>query len=149
MFWNQQARELLSPFSLLLILLLGAPPPSAGQTAGAGATSGQAQRPLLGSVPTGQATGTMLALSLKEAFDRALKYNLAVIESGQSTRAAHAVRLRSLSALLPNLAAGVSARLEQVNLKANGFNFTFPGVTIPTVIGPFGVADARAYLSQQ
>src|SRR5262249_30144956 len=103
----------------------------------------------LGSVRTGQATGTMLELSLKDALDRALKYNLAIIEGSQNNRAAQAARLRSLNALLPNLSARVDGALEQVNLRSVGLNPNVPGIHIPTIIGPFGVADARAYLSQQ
>jgi outer membrane protein TolC len=49
-----------------------------------------------------------LDLSLQEAFERALKYNLGVVESSENTRAGHALRLRSLNALLPNLTARVS-----------------------------------------
>src|SRR5213594_2036600 len=139
MFRNLKARLFVSSFSVVLTSLLAFPGPSAGQ----------GQNPFLGSMPTGQAAGTSLELSLKEAFDRALKYNLGLIESDQNTRAAHAVRLRRLSAMLPNLSARVSGTIEQINLKASGFNFTFPGVHVPTIVGPFGVADARAYLSQQ
>lgn len=109
----------------------------------------QAQSPFLGSVRTGQATGTTLDLSLHDAFDRALKYNLGVIESGQDTRAAHAARLRSLNALLPNLSARISASLEQVNFAAQGISFKIPGVNIPSVVGPFWVTDGRADLSQE
>ena len=147
MFRNQRTRELIASLSLLLPLLLGAPRPGVGQTAGASPTIGQSQ--FQGSVPTGQASGTTLQLSLKEAFERALKYNLGVIESNQNTRAAHAARLRSLSALLPTLSARVSGTIEQINLRAQGLKSTFPGVSIPTIVGPFGVADARAYLSQE
>ncbi|MGH9728575.1 MAG: TolC family protein [Candidatus Acidiferrales bacterium] len=109
----------------------------------------QAQSPFLGSVPTGQANGQTVQLSLQEAFERALKYNLGVIESGQDTRAAHAVRLRDLNALLPNLSARVSGSLEQINLRAQGFNISIPGASINPIVGPFGVEDARAYLSQE
>jgi outer membrane protein TolC len=109
----------------------------------------RAQNPFLGSVPTGKVTGTPLDISLKDAFDRALRYNLGVIEGGENTRAAHALRLRSLNALLPNLTARVSAEVQQINLRALGFNISIPGVPIPSVVGPFGVADARAYLSQE
>ena len=139
MFRNQRARLLVFSFAVLVAFLLGSQSSNAGQT----------QNSFRGSVPSGQATGTTLDLSLKEAFERALKYNLGVIESGQNTRVAHAVRLRSLNALLPNLSARVSGTIEQINLKANGFSFSFPGVRIPTIVGPFGVADARAYLSQE
>ncbi len=90
-----------------------------------------------------------LDLSLQGATQRALKYNLGEIESSQNARAAHAVRLRSLNALLPNLSARISGVVEQVDLPAEGFNLHIPGVNIPTVVGPFGVADARAYLTQE
>lgn len=109
----------------------------------------QAQSPFLGSVPAGQATGTTLDLGLHDAFDRALKYNLGVIESGQDTREAHAARLRSLNALLPNLSARISASLEQVNFAAQGISFKIPGVNIPSVVGPFWITDGRADLSQE
>lgn len=136
---NHQTRHLAVPLSVLLTMLLASP--QLGRA--------QPQSPFLGSVPTGQATGTVLDLSLKEAFERALKYNLGVIESGENIRAAHAVRLRNLNALLPDLSARVSGAVEQINLKSLGFNLHFPGVSIPTIVGPFGVADARAYLSQE
>jgi outer membrane protein TolC len=100
-------------------------------------------------VPTGQATGTPLEISLQQAFERALKYNLGAIEGSENARAAHAVRLRNLNALLPDLSARVSATVQQVNLRALGINIQIPGVSVPSVIGPFGVADARAYLSQE
>ena len=123
----------------LLFLALGSPSLSCAQ----------AQSPFLGSVPGGQATGTTLDLTLHDAFDRALKYNLGAIESEQDTRAAHAARLHSLNALLPDLSARISASLEQINFAAQGISFKIPGVNIPSVVGPFWVTDGRAYLSQE
>jgi len=139
MFRKLNSRFFVSTLSAVATLLMAFPAPGAGQ----------GQSPFLGSVPTGKATETPLDLSLKDAFDRALKYNLGVIESGQNTRAAHAVRLRRLNAMLPNLSARVSGTIQQINLRASGFNLNVPGVSIPTMVGPFGVADARAYLSQE
>jgi outer membrane protein TolC len=114
-----------------------------------GAGAAQGSNPFLGSVPQGNATGTPLDLSLEDAFQRALKYNLGGIESRENTRAAHAVRLRSLNALLPNLNARVTAAVDQIDLPAEGFKLKIPGFAIPTVVGPFGVNDARGYLSQE
>jgi len=136
---NERARFWAFSVSGFVILLI--------VTSTAGAV--QTQNPFLGSVPAGQATGTTLELSLKDALERALKYNLGVIESNQNIRAAQAARLRSLNGLLPNLSARLSGALEQINLRAGGFNVNIPGVRVPTLVGPFGVADARAYLSQQ
>src|SRR5262252_1885554 len=95
--------------SVAVVLLLCAPLRSAGQTGQTGAAAAAPpQNPFLGSVPTGQATATPLPLSLKDAFDRALKYNLGVIESDQNTRLARAARLRSLNALVPQITAQLS-----------------------------------------
>ena len=126
-------------FSAFLLMLHGA----------ARGTRAQAQNPFLGSVPAGQATGSTLELSLRDAFARALKYNLGVIESNESTRVAHAVRLRNLNALLPTLVARISGSTEQLNLRALGLTISIPGIRIPSIVGPFGVADARAYFSQE
>ena len=139
MFGIQRARHLLFYIPVLAIFLLGSLWPCAAQTGNL----------FLGSVPTGQTTGTTIDLSLQEAFQRALKYNLGEIESSQNTRAAHAVRLRSLNALLPNLSARLSAAVQQIDLPAEGFSLHIPGVHLPAVVGPFGVADARGYLSQE
>lgn len=174
MFSDRWFREHSSYLSILLTLLLAAWPAD-GQATGAAAPGGyrppapvtplsitsapvtiaptptvQAQSPFQGSVPTGQATGTALALSLKDAFARALKYNLGAIESDQNTRAARAARLRNLSALLPNLYGQLSGSVQQINLQAQGLRLvTIPGIRIPTIVGPFTVADIRAYLTQQ
>jgi len=148
MFRYKSTGDLVCCLSVLLTLLLGAPRASMGQTNGSSPTSGQSQ--FQGSVPTGQATGTTLQLSLKEAFDRALKYNLGVIESDQNTRLSRAAKLRNLSALVPNISARVSATIEQINLAALGLSpSSIPIHGIPAIVGPFSVADARGYLSQQ
>jgi outer membrane protein TolC len=90
-----------------------------------------------------------LDLSLSDAIDRALKYNLGVIESGQTERSVRAVRLRNLNALLPNLSARFNQSLEQIDLKSLGVSLNIPGVHTPTAVGPFAVQDVRAYVSQQ
>jgi outer membrane protein TolC len=105
------------------------------------------QNPFLGSVPTGRLTGKVIPLSLSDALDRGLKYNLGLIESDLGARTARAERLKSLSELLPNVSASVSQTAEQVNLRALGIKIDLPGV--PVVVGPFGVEDARAYWSQK
>lgn len=135
---NRFARLLLFQ-SVLFALLVGFPTSSGAQT----------QSPFLGSVPTGQVSATPLKLSLQEAFDRALKYNLGAIESDQQTRAAHAVRLRGLNALLPNLTARVNYALQTIDLRSEGINLNIPGVSFPAVVGPFAVEDARGSLSQE
>src|SRR3984893_938949 len=104
------------------------------------------ESPYLGSVPTGVPTGTVLNLSLGEALDRGLKYNLGLIESDVRTRTARAERLRSLNELLPNVSASISQTVEQINLRALGLKLPIPG--FPVVVGPFGIQDARGNVSQ-
>jgi outer membrane protein TolC len=111
--------------------------------------SAQTRNPFAGSVPAGQQTGAALDLSIGDAIDRALKYNLGVVESGQYERTAHAIRLRNLNALLPNLSLRLNESLEQIDPKALGVAINIPGlIRTPTSIGPFAVQDVRAYVSQ-
>jgi outer membrane protein TolC len=97
-----------------------------------------------GSVSQGAPNGVPLSLSISEAIDRALKYNLAPIISEQETRVSRAARLRSLSELLPKLTGSFSESVQQINLAAFGFS-GFPGVS--PIVGPFSLFDARARYS--
>lgn len=109
----------------------------------------QATDRFFGSVPTGDATGETLRLSLKDAFNRALEYNLGLRERDQDVRAARATRLSGLNALLPDISGAVDVSRQKINLESLGFNLSIPGVDVPTVVGPFNVADARVYVTQQ
>lgn len=106
---------------------------------------GMVQDPLFGGIPAGQVTGAPIALSLGDAIERGLKYNLAGLLSEEGIHSAEAAQRRSRSQLLPNITAGVSESQLQVNLRAMGFG-GFPGIR--TVVGPFSVFDTRLYLSQ-
>ena len=107
-----------------------------------------AQNPFQGSVASREVAGSVLTLSLQDAIQRGLRYNLGLLLGDQATRTARAAELRARASLLPNLSARIGDTYEQVNLAAFGFNFSFPGVSIPKIVGPFNVFDARAYLSQ-
>ncbi len=98
-----------------------------------------------GSVPTGSASSTPLALTLRDTFDRGLKTNLGFLISDSANESARGERLGALSALLPRITAGADETVEQSSLKTIGFNFKFPGVSIPTILGPFHYTDVRAY----
>jgi len=100
---------------------------------------------LFGSVVQEQATPNTLSLSISDAIDRALKYNLAPIIGEQETRVLRAERLRKLSELLPKVIGSVSDSVQQINLAAFGFT-SFPGVQ--SIIGPFNLFDARARYAQ-
>jgi outer membrane protein TolC len=100
-----------------------------------------------GSIPMGTASPTPLALTLRDVIDRGLRTNLGLLVSGSASDTARGERLRSLSALLPQVNGTVSETIEQLNLKTVGLNFQFPGVSIPTVVGPFHYTDVRASTS--
>src|SRR5579862_5674985 len=97
-----------------------------------------------GSVPTGTVSSTPLGLTLRDALDRGLRNNLGLLVSGSASEIARGERMRSLSSLLPQVNGTISETVEQLNLKTVGFNFTFPGFTVPTIVGPFHYTDARA-----
>jgi outer membrane protein TolC len=101
----------------------------------------------VGSVPSGPATNEVLRLTLSEAINRAVRYNLGAIESEENTRAARGQRLLALSHLLPQISAGINENVDQVNLTALGLGaIKIPGV--PAVVGPFSYSTASASLSQ-
>jgi outer membrane protein TolC len=92
------------------------------------------------SVPSGTATGTTIDLTLHDAVERALQYNLALVEGGQNVRLTRSARLAALAQLLPSIEARPSVSEEQINLAALGF----PGLPgVPAVVGPFKVFDFR------
>jgi outer membrane protein TolC len=104
--------------------------------------------PFLGGVPVSPTPG-VLKLTLEDAIQRGLKYNLGLYLSGQGTTQMRGARLQALSGLLPNLIAHVSRAEEQINLAALGF----PGTAaqkfgISTIAGPFPVFDARAAVTE-
>ena len=93
-----------------------------------------------GSVPSGPATADVRQLTLQDAVHEGLRYNLAVIDSGENARIARGQRLVALSALLPQVSAQVSENVQQLNLATLGL--TLPDV--PSIIGPFGYSDLQA-----
>jgi len=106
----------------------------------------QSQSPFQGSVP-GKLEPGVIPISLQNAIDRGLKTNLGLLLSEQDIGSAHGERWKKLSSLLPNVTTSSYADGSQVDLAEFGFS-SIPGVTIPTIVGPFGYYDARAYLTQ-
>jgi len=98
------------------------------------------QDPYAGSIPQGQPTPGVLDLSVEDALDRGLKYNLGLYLSERATEQTRAARLRALSDLLPVVQGGITEQAQKINLKA--FGFTFPG--FPSSVGPFGLFEVQA-----
>ena len=99
-----------------------------------------------GSVPSGPATDQVVQLTLRDAIKMALRYNLGAIESGQNAQIARGQRLLALSSLLPQVSAGTSETVEQVNLAT--FGLSGLKTRIPTVVGPFSYSSVDASVSQ-
>jgi len=121
------------------------PPPSEARANGpAPVLQGQPQVSFSGSVATGTVSATPLALSLRDAIQRGLRYNLGILTSRDIADTVKAARRKTLSTLLPNVYAGATQASEQIDLAAFGFNL--PG--IPKISGPFGYQNVRGFVEQ-
>jgi outer membrane protein TolC len=124
------------------------PVPGGVETVNTLSSTVEVQGSYAGSVPSAQASGAPLKLSLDDAIRRGLQANLGNVGYQNATRQAYADAQQARSALLPNIDGYASATEEQINLQSFGFNFHIPGFSIPTVVGPFHYIDARATLTQ-
>jgi outer membrane protein TolC len=112
-----------------------------------GATAKAQNTAVTGSVPSGPASDKLVQLTLRDAIKMALRYNLGAIESGQNAQIARGQRLLALSNLLPQVSAGASETVQQLNLGTVGLaGLNVPG--IPTVVGPFSYSSVDASISQ-
>ena len=115
------------------------------------ASGGQTQSlpsssPFAGSVSGQKVTAETLPLTIKDAIQLGLKYNLGLILSNEGNEAARGARIKALSQLLPSLSARIGESVQQVSLAQFGFPATLTGGK--EVIGPFAYFDARAVFSQ-
>ena len=90
----------------------------------------------------------VLQLSLKRAVDIALtpEGSARVALAERSVRVSETHLGQARSAFFPNIDGTVNERSQTVNLHTFGFNFQFPipGFSIPSIVGPFSIFDARA-----
>lgn len=88
-------------------------------------------------------------LSFREAIERGLDFNLGATDASTLVRQSRGLRAGARSDLLPHIVGDASITSERLNLAAIGVQGTaIPGVTFPTVVGPFSLYDLRARLSQ-
>jgi Outer membrane efflux protein len=92
--------------------------PAAGST-NPGALATQSLNPYLGSVPGAKLVPGEIKLTLHDAIQRGLEFNLGLVESNQAGAAAQAERARAFSALLPQISARADQSFEQLSLDAN------------------------------
>jgi outer membrane protein TolC len=111
-------------------------------------TSIQTQGPYAGSVRGQKAFDGKL--SLREAIERGLEYNLGTVGLNQAVRQARGQQRVARSSLLPNISAALKENVQQTNLRALGvrINSPLPGLSIPSIVGPFNYFDLRGTVTQ-
>jgi outer membrane protein TolC len=90
-------------------------------------------------------------LSLREAVQRGLEFNLGAVGLAATVRQAHGQSIVSRAALLPNVSGYLQDSEQTTDLAAYGFHFNLPpglGFSIPTIVGPYNYYDLRAELTQ-
>jgi outer membrane protein TolC len=87
-------------------------------------------------------------LSLQEALERGLAFNLGAVGMAQAVRQTGAQVTVARSALLPNINGNLSETVEQNDLAAMGLRISVPGFHIPNIVGPFNYFALQASLSQ-
>ena len=107
-----------------------------------------AQNPVFGSAAEQKPTPGVLALTFKDAIDRALRHNLDALLSEYNTTDARGKKWEQLSALLPNVNADVQEVVQKNSLEALGFQGNLGPFSFPRVIGPFSYFDLRASATQ-
>jgi outer membrane protein TolC len=149
--WRQCAGRL----ALLPLLLLSAQLPARAQaplpagTVTAPTAPVQIPQPQIdrstyqGSAVTSQLTPGVLQLSLGDAIQRGLRYNLGLILTSQNVTSARASQLEELQSLLPKATGRVTEAVQETDLQAEGLRI--PG--FPTIIGPYGYTDIRGSLT--
>jgi outer membrane protein TolC len=100
----------------------------------------RSQDPFAGSIPTGKLTSEIIELTIEDALNRGLQYNLGLYLSERGTEQTRAARLKALSELLPDVNAGITEEVQKINLQAFGFNFP----NLPGSVGPFGLVQLQA-----
>ena len=115
---------------------LAQPAPAAAVPAASRSAQSAPKRPL----PAG-------VLSLRDAIQRGLEYNLRVVGLTQAVGQARGMEQIARSALMPNVTADFSANQQRTNLSAVGLNIDVPGFSLDDV-AKFNVVDLHTRLSQ-
>lgn len=110
----------------------------------------QVQGPYTGSSPSTAALPFSGKLSLREAVQRGLSYNLGALNLNLAVRQAQGQSQVARSALLPNVSGYLAENLQQTNLAAEGLriHLPIPGFSFPTIVGPYNNIDLRGNVSQ-
>jgi outer membrane protein TolC len=104
----------------------------------------QVQGPYAGSASSVEKRPFSGKLSLQEAIQRGLEYNLGPVGLAQAIRQARGQQKNAKAALLPNVNAAFRENYLTTDLQAIGIRVPF----LPAVVGPFTYFDLRATLTQ-
>ena len=89
-------------------------------------------------------------LSLRDAIQRGLNFNLGATNLNRTVLQAQGQSEIARSALLPNVSGYLAESLQQANLAAEGLriHIPIPGFNFPTIVGPYNNIDLRGSVSQ-
>jgi outer membrane protein TolC len=89
-------------------------------------------------------------LSLRDAVERGLNFNLGATNLNRTVRQAQGQSQIARSALLPNVSGYIAESLQQANLAAEGLriHIPIPGFSFPTIVGPYNNIDLRGNVTQ-
>jgi len=85
----------------------------------------------------------VLPLSLADAIQRGLRYNLGLLLTSQNIQTASGARIEELQSLLPTATGSLKEAVQETDLQAQGLRI--PG--FPAIIGPYGYTDIRGSLN--
>jgi len=105
------------------------------------------QSPYSGSVPSAKLVPGTLDLSVEDAINRGLQFNLGVVLSGQASAQAKAARLKELSNILPQINCIPRESSLKVSLPSESFSSNLLGVPVPPSLR-FDNSDARVSMTE-
>jgi len=110
----------------------------------------QVQGPYVGSSSSTAKSPFAGKLSLRDAIQRGLNYNLGSANLNRAVSQAQGQSEIARSALLPNVSGYLAENLAQTNLAAQGLriHIPIPGFNFPTIVGPYNNIDLRGNVTQ-
>jgi len=110
----------------------------------------QVQGPYTGSASSTTKLPFTGKLSLRDAIERGLNFNLGAANLNRATLQARGQSEIARSALLPNVSGYLAETLQQANLAAEGLriHIPIPGFDFPTIVGPYNNIDLRGNVTQ-
>src|SRR3954466_11035455 len=87
-----------------------------------GEGQGSGTSPFFGSATQGTVSATPVNLSVKDAVERALQFNLGLLLQEEEAKLAPGARWRALAGLLPDISTGITTSRQIINPEARGLH---------------------------